>query len=161
MKKLMITAALFLLGMAAYCQQEVNGTIYIKHPYIDVINNAVKAYTAGNFTALKMNYSDTATFWQPGMAKFAPMADAFTAWTKDQSYFTDLSMTPVGYPDYLQYKKEDAKIVQSWWNWSVKSKKSGEVIKIPMVMFDEFNAAGKIVRQYIYGDFSKVQAEEM
>ena len=67
MKKIMMTAALFLLGITAFCQQETNGTIYIKHPYIDLVNKAVKAYVASDFTALKMNYADTATYWQSGL----------------------------------------------------------------------------------------------
>ena len=44
MKKVMIAAVLFLLVMTAFCQQEENGIIYIKHPYIDVVNNTTKAY---------------------------------------------------------------------------------------------------------------------
>lgn len=161
MKKFMLTAALFLLGVSAFCQEEKNGTIYIKHPYIDVVNNVVKAYTAQDFEKMKSYFADTATYWQPGMEKFAPFAEAIKAWKNDQNYLTDFSMTPIGYPDYLHYKKEDAKIVQSWWNWSVKSKKTGETIKVPMVLFVEFNNDGKIARQYIFGDFSKAQAEEM
>lgn len=66
----------------------------------------------------------------------------------------------MAHPDYLHYKKEDAKIVQSWWNWSGKSKKTSEIIKAPEVMFEEFNNDGKIVSEYIFGDFSKVTKEE-
>lgn len=161
MKKLVIMAVLFLVGITAFAQEETNGTIYIKHPYIDVVNNAVKDYMAGDFMALQKNYADSAMYWQPGMEKFAPFKDAIKRWTNDQNYFTDFKLTQVGYPDFLHYKKEDVKVVQSWWNWSAKSKKTGEVIKVPMVMFDEFNDEGKIVRQYIYGDFSAAQAEEM
>lgn len=151
----MIAAVLFLLVMTAFCQQEENGIIYIKHPYIDVVNNAVKDYSAHDFAALKMYFADSATYWQPGMEKFAPLQDAIKGWTDDMNYFTDLTMTPVGYPDYLHYKKEDAKIVQSWWTCSFKSKKTGEIIKVPMALYDEFNSAGKIVKQYLFGDFSK------
>lgn len=152
----MITAVLFLFGIAAFAQEETNGTIYINHPYIEVVKNAVKDYTNKDFKNLRMLYADTAMYWQPGMEKFAPMDDAIERWTNDQNYLTDISMDMTGYPDYLHYKKDDVKVVQSWWTWSAKSKKSGEVIKVPIVMFDEFEDNGKIVRQYIYGDFSKV-----
>lgn len=163
MKKIIFLFGMFLFtGITAFCQkEETNGTIYIKHPYIDVVNNAVKKYTAHDFTDLQKYYADTATYWQPGMENFAPFTDAIKKWTNDQVYFTDYSMTPIGYPDYLHYKKENTKVVQSWWNWSVKSRKTGEVIKVPMVMYNEFNADGKIVKQYIFGDFSKARAEEM
>ena len=33
------------------------------------------------------------------------------------------------------------------------------MVKIPMVMFDEFNADGKISSEYIFGDFSKTAME--
>jgi hypothetical protein len=161
MKKMMITAALFLLGITAFCQQEENGTIYIKHAYIDVVNNTTKAYEAQDWAAVKDLYSDTAKWWSSGMEKFIPIADAMSLWKSDFVHFDDVKQVPQGYPDYLHYKKEDAQIVQSWWTWIGKSKKSGEIIKVPMVVFDEFNNDGKIVREYIYGDFSKIMKEEM
>jgi hypothetical protein len=160
MKKILLSTALFLFGMAAFCQQEENGTIYISHPYIDVVNNAAKAYLANDDASNKMIYSDTAKWWMSGMEKFIPIADAFKMWGNDFKYFDDIKSVQVGYPDYLHYKKGDAMIVQSWWLWSGKSKKTGEVIKVPEVMFDEFNKDGKIVREYMYGDFSKVFKEE-
>ncbi len=55
------------------------------------------------------------------------------------------------------YKKSSVDMtVQSWWTWVGKSKKTGEVVKIPMVIFDDFNKDGKIIRELIYGDFSKM-----
>ncbi|CAN5407514.1 hypothetical protein BH20BAC1_BH20BAC1_16820 [soil metagenome] len=161
MKKFIVTAGFFLLGLTAFCQQEQNGTIYIKHPYIDAVNNVAKAYMAQDEAANKMLYSDTAKYWVSGLDDFIPIADAFKMWSKDFEYFDDITMKTFGYPDYLHYKKADSKVVQSWWTWSGKSKKTGEVIKVPIVMFDDFNDDGKIVREYIFGDFSKVVAEEM
>jgi hypothetical protein len=161
MKKVIVTAVLFLSGITAFCQKEENGTIYIKDPYIQVVNDAVAAYLNKDDAANKRIYSDTAQWWISGMEKFIPIADAMKMWPDDFKYFDDIKSVPQGYPDYLHYKKGDAKIVQSWWTWSGKSKKTGEVIKVPEVIFDEFNNDGKIVREYIYGDFSKVNKEEM
>jgi hypothetical protein len=161
MKKVIVTAVLFLSGITAFCQSEENGTIYIKDPYIQVVNDAVAAYLNKDDAANKRIYSDTAQWWISGMEKFIPIADAMKMWPDDFKYFDHIKSVPQGYPDYLHYKKGDAKIVQSWWTWSGKSKKTGEVIKVPEVIFDEFNNDGKIVREYIYGDFSKVNKEEM
>ena len=157
MKRIIVTLSLFLIGIAAFSQQEENGTIYIKHPYIDVVNNATKAYLAKDLATLKTIYSDTAKWWASGMEKFIPIADAMKSWIGDFDKYDDIKQTPVGYPDYLHYIKDNSMIVQSWWNWSVKSKKTGKVMTAPMVVFDEFNADGKIVREYIYGDFSKME----
>ena len=63
------------------------------------------------------------------------------------------------YPDYLHYVKEDVRYVQSWWTWSGKSKKTGEIVTIAYVQFDKFDAAGKIINEGIYGDFSKMVKE--
>jgi hypothetical protein len=156
MKKISITAALLLLAITAFCQQEENGTIYIKHPYIDVVNQANKDYLANNFTTIPNYYADSAKWWVSGLPAFIPIADAVKMWKSDFDKFSDIKQTPMGYPDFLHYTKENAMIVQSWWIWSGNSKKTGEVIKVPMVMFDEFNADGKISREYIYGDFSKM-----
>jgi hypothetical protein len=159
MKKVLITAALFLFGMTAFCQQEENGTIYIKHPYIDVVNNASKAYESQDWASIKGMYSDTAKWWVSGMEKFIPIADAMKIWKGDFDHFSDVKQVQFGYPDFLHYNKDNSMVVQSWWTWSGKSKKTGEVIKVPMVMFDDFNVDGKIIREYIFGDFSKVSME--
>ena len=157
MKKVILSIGLFLFGITAFCQQEENGTIYIKHPYIDVVNNVTKAYEAQDWTSLTNMYSDTATWWVSGMEKPVAIADAMKSWHNDFVKFDDIKQIPQGYPDYLHYKKGDEMIVQSWWIWTGKSKKTGEILKVPMVVFDQFNADGKIVMEGIYGDFSKVE----
>lgn len=157
MKKTMFTALLFLFGIMAFGQQKENGTIYIAHPYIDVVMKTSRAYETQDWAALKKIYSDTARWWVSGLEKFIPIADAFKSWKSDFDFYNDIKQVQVGYPDFLHYKKENAMIVQSWWNWTGKSKKTGEELKVPMVIFDEFNSAGKIVNEYIYGDFSKME----
>lgn len=157
MKKILLSATLILIGITAFCQEEQNGTIYIKHPYIQVVMNANKDYVANNFSTVSNYYADTSKWWISGLADFIPLTDAVKMWKSDFDNFDNIKQTQMGYPDFLHYTKGDAKIVQSWWIWSGKSKKTGEDIKVYMVMFDEFNAEGKIGREYIYGDFSKLQ----
>ena len=159
MKKVIVTVVLFLSGITAFCQQEENGIIFIKHPNIDAVNAATKAYVAKDMASLKSIYSDTAKWWASGMKDMVPIADAMKMWMTDFDYYDNINQIAQGYPDYLEYKKDNAKYVQSWWIWTGKSKKTGEVLKIPMVVFDEFNNNGKIVREGIYGDFSKMVKE--
>ena len=71
MKRIIVLAGLFLFGLTAFCQEE-NGTIYIKHPYIDVVNKTATAYETKDVAALKNMYSDTAKWWASGMEKFIP-----------------------------------------------------------------------------------------
>ncbi|MBF2709642.1 hypothetical protein [Flavobacterium soyangense] len=159
-KKIILTSCLFFFGIVAFSQkEEKNGTIYIKHPYIDAVNNAAKAYLAKDDATNRKIYSDTARFWASGMTKRVKLEEALKMWDSDFDYYTDVKQTPVGYPDYLHYKDQDQKYVQSWWKWSGKSKKTGEVITINFVQFDLFNKDGKIADESLYGDFSKMVKE--
>ncbi len=65
MKKIILSTGLFLFAIAAFSQEEKNGTIYIKHPYIEVVNSTAKAYMAKDDAANKAIYSDTAKWWVP------------------------------------------------------------------------------------------------
>lgn len=159
-KKIILTSCLFLFGIAAFSQkEEKNGTIYIKHPYIDIVNNGAKAYLAKDDATNRKIFSDTATFWVSGMSKRIKIEEAIKMWDSDFDYYTDVQQTPVGYPDYLHYIDKDQKYVQSWWKWSGKSKKTGEIITIHFVQFDLFNKDGKIADESLYGDFSKMVKE--
>ncbi len=160
MKQIMVMTMLVVFSLTAFSQaEEKNGTIYIKHPYIDVVNGTVKAYLAKDEATNKNLYADTARFWISSMPKSIPIAEAFKMWTTDFDFYDDVKVTKVGYPDYLHYVDGDAKLVQSWWKWSGKSKKTGEVININYVQFNDFNTAGKITRESLYGDFSKMVKE--
>jgi len=160
LKKIILTSSLFLFAITAFSQkEEKNGIIYIKHPYIDVVNNSAKAYLAKDDATNRKIFSDTATFWASGMTKRIKIEEAFKMWATDFDYYTDVQQTTVGYPDYLHYKDMDQKYVQSWWKWSGKSKKTGEIITINFVQFDLFNKDGKIVDESLYGDFSKMVKE--
>ena len=83
----------------------------------------MKAYLKKDDATNMQIYSDTAKWWVSGMAKPVGITDAIKMWDTDFDYYDDIKLTPVGYPDYLHYIDKDAKIVQSWWKWSGKSKK--------------------------------------
>jgi hypothetical protein len=160
MKKIYLAISLCLVVSAGFAQkEEKNGTIYIKHPYIDVVNKSVKAYLNKDVATNTAIFADTARFWVVGMEKPIPIADAFKMWTSDFDYYDSIHIKVVGYPDYLAYKDKDTKVVQSWWTWYGKSKKTGAMAKIDFVQFDQFNKDGKIDFESLYGDFSKMQKD--
>jgi hypothetical protein len=157
MKKISLIAVMFLLVLAAFSQEKRNGDIYMEHPYITVVNNSAKAYLDKDIAANTKIFSDTARFWSSGMTKRIPIAEALKKWVAEFDLYDSIALIKVGYPDYLAYKDQDAKVVQSWWRWKGKSKKTGEMLSIPCVQFDDFNKDGKIVFESIYGDFSKME----
>ena len=160
MKKIALALSSTLIMLSVFSQkEEKNGTIYIKHPYIDIVNKSVKAYLDRDVATNKTLFADTARFWFTGMPKWIPMADAFQSWTTDADFYDSIKLKVVGYPDYLAYKDQDAKVVQSWWTWMGKSKKTGEWVRIDFVAFNTFNKVGKMDSETLYGDFSKLVKE--
>ncbi|MEI8141901.1 MAG: hypothetical protein WCG90_03435 [Chitinophagia bacterium] len=163
MKKLLLSFIVMLFVTVSFAQKEKkNGTIYINHPYIDIVNKASKAYVNQDLNLWKTYYSDTAKFWVSDInsGKWFPLTESITGLALDYKFYDNVKSTQVGYPDYLQYDKDNSRIVQSWWLWSGISKKTGKELKIYMVQFDTFNTAGKIVKEETYADFSKQMAEE-
>jgi hypothetical protein len=159
MKKVILTLSLFLFGINCFSQDiKENGTIYMYGPYVDTVNDAMKAYLAKDDAANMQIYSDTARYWSSGMTKTMSIADAINMWDKDIDMYDSVRLIPQpqSYPDYLHYIDQDAQVVQSWWVWIGKSKKTGKTIVIPFVQFDNFNTAGKIVFESDYGDFSQM-----
>src|ERR1700676_1351546 len=144
MRKILLTTSLFFTVIACFSQEEKNGTIYIKHPYIEIVNKSVKAYLEKDVATNSKIFSDTAKFWVSGMPKRIPIAEAFKNWTADFDYYDSIRVKQFGYPDYLAYIDQDAKVVQSWWTWFGKSKKTGVTLKVDFVEFDDFNKDGKI-----------------
>jgi hypothetical protein len=162
MKTLILSIAFALLGLSSYAQEETNGTIYIKHPNIQVVYDAVKAYLNKDDAANRQIFSDTAKFIYSGLGdKPVGLDEILKDWDNDFNYFDSIQMKQIGYPDYLHYKQGDAKIVQSWWDWSGISKKSGKKSVVNMVLFDWFNNDGKIVFEVGYGNFGDLVKEEM
>ena len=158
MKKNILTFISLFIGIASF-SQEKNGTIYIKHPNIDIVKKAMDAYLKKDDATNMQIYSDTAKWWVSGqMEKPIGIKEAIKMWNTDFDYYDSIKLKPVGYPDYLEYTKDNSQVVQSWWQWSGKSKKTGEIVTIDFVQFDDFKA-GKIVFEYAYGDFSKMKKD--
>ena len=158
MRKVILTGTLLLFATYSFCQgTKTNGTIYINHPNIDAVNKAMDAYMKKDDATNMSIYSDTAKFWISGsMEKPVGIKDAMKMWDSDFDYYDSIKVKAFGYPDYLEYAKDDARVVQSWWKWSGKSKKTGDMVTIDLVQFDDFNKDGKIVFETLYGDFSKM-----
>jgi len=159
MKTILLTIILLCTLSVSYSQEiKENGTIYINHPYINAVNASVKAYLAKDDAANRKIYADTAKFWVSGMGMSKPMGlnDMLKTWDADFDKYDSISLKTVGYPDYLHYVDMDAKVVQSWWHWSGKSKTTGKWTDVDFVEFDVFNKDGKISYETSYGNFSSL-----
>jgi hypothetical protein len=157
MKKIIVNLCLVFTVTVCFSQKgERNGDIYIKHPYIDIVDKTNAAYLANDTSTNRTFYADTARFWVSGMTKPVSYSENLKHWAGDYAYYDSIRIVPNGYPDYLAYTKEDAKVVQSWGKWYGKSKKTGETLRVDYVQFDDFNKDGKIEFEMIFGDFSQM-----
>ncbi len=162
MKKFFILSFLSLTGILGYSQEVENGIVYMKHPNIDAVIKSAGAYVAKDMNTEKTLYADTAKWWFSGLPKPIPIGEAYKGWLNDFNYFDSVQQVaqPGSYPDYIHYKDHDQKTVISYWVWSGNSKKTGEKMKVWFIQLDNFNNAGKIEFESLYGDFSKIIKEE-
>ena len=55
------------------------------------------------------------------------------------SQFEIIGFDEIGYPDYLEYGKDNAKVVLSWWKFRMKRKSDGKMILLPIHYSHRFN----------------------
>jgi hypothetical protein len=103
MRKIILTITPLLFGIASFAQEtKQNGTIYINHPNIEVVNKAMDAYLKKDDATNMQIYSDTAKYWVSGTTdKPVGIKDAIKMWDSDFDYYDSIKVKPVGYPDYF------------------------------------------------------------
>lgn len=160
MKKLFLTAFL-LTTFISFAQKKDNGTIYIDHPAIRVVENMTKAFVAGDIQKVASYLSDDFKSYNgvsgktndkgEDKAAFLKMAKA---WHDQLDYY---SITPWGeaYPDALEYKKDNARDVVWVLTWDkLKGVHKATGVKVEMPLHRSFvvNSNNKITRMIDYMD---------
>jgi hypothetical protein len=159
MKKLLLVVLMAISIPALAQDMEKNGTIYKKHPLIDV-NNAIGAlYQKGDAAGMAKYYADTAKFYSPASEKPGTLTEAKAAWQHDFDTIDQLKLTLEGYPDGLEYAK-DGFMVQTWFKLTGINKKTKKPVGAHMVLFLTFNKDGKVATSAIYFDPTSFIAAE-
>ncbi|GEP51978.1 hypothetical protein FNO01nite_26500 [Flavobacterium noncentrifugens] len=140
MKKLFLIAVLF-AAFVCNAQKKTNGTIYIEHPAIAVVENMTKAFVAGDVQKLATYLSDDFRSYNGVSGKITDKGDdkaaylqMAKAWHDQLDYY---SITPWGeaYPDALEYKKDNDKNViwvLSWDKLKGVHKATGVKVEMPL-----------------------------
>ena len=77
MRKIILSLSLFFFTIASFSQDvKQNGTIYINHPYIEMVKKQTNAYIMHDSIGMKEMYADTAKYWAAGMEKPMSLPDA-------------------------------------------------------------------------------------
>jgi len=164
MKKQTLLLVLALISIfKTFGQKKTNGTIYIDHPAIIVVEDMTKAFVSGdsdkvasyladdfksyNGVGLKTNDkgSDKATF-----------ASGAKGWFDALDYFT-ITRSKDAYPDALEYKEgnqKDVVWVQTWEDLKGVHKETGVKVNMPIHRLYIVNKDNKIQTVISYGNES-------
>ncbi|HKO78676.1 MAG TPA: hypothetical protein VJU52_15775 [Flavobacterium sp.] len=130
-----------------------NGQIYNHHENINTVRKMVHAFENKDFDKSYSYYDEKATFVDinsPDINKEFTLAEQKENDKKLFEIFDITSIDQVGYPDYLHYELDDARVVQSWWKIRLIRKSDKKNIVLPMMFIDTFNDKGKIINEIMY-----------
>ncbi|MGV6845508.1 MAG: nuclear transport factor 2 family protein [Lutibacter sp.] len=139
MKKF-ILLLMILASCNVFAQIKKNGTIYIKHPAINIVENMIHAMVKGDTTKVSSYLSDNfKAFYGSNTDKMNLGTDKnsflkqVNNWHQQINYFT-VKRTNGAYPDALEYKdgeNDNVIWVQTWNHFKGVHKKTGVKIDMP------------------------------
>lgn len=162
MKKIVLIAIMF-ITVFAYSQKKKNGTIYVEHPAIDVVENMLKAFVAGDETKVSgfladdfksFNGSNTNKDAKGGTKE--NYLNQVKSWKENISYLS-IERAKGAYPDALEYSdgdNNDVVWVQTWEHVKGVHNKTGVKIDMPFHRLFIVNKDNKIVTMINYTDDS-------
>jgi ketosteroid isomerase-like protein len=151
------TLLFFLLAftgvLVTFGQKKANGTIYLEHPAIAVVENMTKAFVSGDvdkvasyladdfrsFNGVSVNANDQGQDKESYAKSAKGMFDAID--------YLSITRTKGAYPDALEYKESNQKDVvwvQTWEDLKGMHKKTGVKINMPMHKLFIVNKNNKI-----------------
>lgn len=154
MKKLTLLFVIALTSvLATFAQKKTNGTIYIEHPAIAVVENMTKAFVSGDSDKVASYLADDFKAYNgvglksndKGQDK-ATFSKNAKGWFDALDYFS-ITRTKGAYPDALEYKEDNQKDVvwvQTWEDLKGVHKKTGVKVNMPIHRLYTVNKNNKI-----------------
>jgi len=129
-----------------------NGKIYDQHESINKVLRMMAALEHGDVDKAFSFFTENARFTNLDMAdgESHTVAEEKAAFSGMLNDWTIESIDVVGYPDYLEYDIDNAKVVQSWWTARMTRKSDSKKVKLPMMLMHRFNDDGMITRETGY-----------
>jgi len=160
MKKLSLFAMMF-VTFIGHTQKKENGTIYINHPAITVVDNMTKAFVAGDVKKVATYLADDFKLFSGVSGKTTDKGEdkaAFLqrakAWSEQLDYYS-ISPWREAYPDALEYKKDNENNVVwvlTWDKLKGVHKATGVKIEMPLHRSLVVNKDNKITTMIDYMD---------
>ncbi|WP_372753236.1 nuclear transport factor 2 family protein [Mariniflexile sp.] len=130
---------------SVFSQKKSNGTVFIEHPAIKIVEDMTKAFVAGDSAKVASYLADDFKSWngvetttKPKGQDKASYAGNAKFWHNNLDYFS-ISRTKGAYPDAIEYKDDNQKNVvwvQTWEDLKGVHKKTG--VKFSMLIHKLF-----------------------
>jgi hypothetical protein len=134
-----------------YAQKKANGTIYVDHPAINVVESMTKAFVSGDVDKVASYLADDFKSFNgtdkndKGLDKASFLKDV--KYWKDNVDYLSIKRSPGAYPDALEYMddtQKDVVWVQTWEDLKGVHKKTGVKIDMPLHQLFVVNKNNKI-----------------
>lgn len=128
-----------------------NGTIYKDHSLIGKVRMVYYHLAKGNIEKTFQDFSENARIYDSNLTDkdYNSLSEQIENVTNVLDKFDIISIDEVGYPDYLDYEGNGG-VALSWWKFTLKNKKSGEIKRMNIHSQMWFNTKGKIGREDVY-----------
>ena len=141
-------------------QTRKNGVIYKDHPMIAKARLLYAYLELGDIAAMKSLYAESATISDVMNSEMNATKSVTEEIENLKAFFKNYEVVNVsesGYPDVLEYEgAEDSQTIISWWNITIKNKKSGVEKEAKHHSQITVNKAGKIVNEQYYFNASQL-----
>lgn len=129
-----------------------NGVIYKDHPLVTKVRLMMRDYETQDVEKIKSNYTENTRFYDvmnSSVDEFKSLEEEFAQFNDYMEVFELVNIRESGYPDVLDYEGNGA-VVISWWEMTLRNKKSGKTNTIMQHIQHSFNEKGEIVREDYY-----------
>ena len=129
-----------------------NGVIYKDHPLVTKVRLMMRDYETQDVEKIKSNYTENTRFYDvmnSPVDEFKSLEEEFAQFNDYMEVFELVNIRESGFPDVLDYEGNGA-VVISWWEMTLRNKKSGKTNTIMQHIQHSFNENGEIVREDYY-----------
>ena len=129
-----------------------NGVIYKDHPLVTKVRLMMRDYETQDVEKIKSNYTENTRFYDvmnSPVDEFKSLEEEFAQFNDYMEVFELVNIKESGFPDVLDYEGNGA-VVISWWEMTLRNKKSGKTNTIMQHVQHSFNENGEIVREDYY-----------
>jgi ketosteroid isomerase-like protein len=136
-----------------------NGTIYKDHPMIAKARLLYAYFELGDIPAMRGLYAENARIsdvMNSEMNEFKSVDEEMEGLKEFYKLYEVVNVSESGYPDLLEYEGAETKTIISWWNVTLRNKKSNTVKETTQHSQIVVNKEGKIISEQYYFNASQL-----